>query len=410
MKIPRPLILMFVLQLVQLVVRGYVELRDIDWYESYGMFNHGLWSAIDMLALAGLLELARTCPGRATGLKLAALGQGVSLAMHVSWQIVLYVALKRDADSLFEWFNYLWAAVAMITVVGMAIAARNALIAVWIALASAAIYIPLVVHHVPIYEDLGHKLQAVLSMGAELLGLGAWFVVVYLAGGEATGQMPRPGDAAAALRRAGLGQWLMVGGIAAMLLAAFAAMGHDPSFRTWAVLSLFSQVLVIVALGLFAWGCVDAATTAVEDLPAWILVLAAAAATWCAGAELVRLTPLLANALHDDWGGDNVSDTLDRTRHIVAAIAVAVSLFALAGFRARRGHGSDVGAVIYAILAGVALFARYGMEPDSEHAAQLATLFASACTVAALVFAALGLSRAGDVVAAPALPRASVRA
>lgn len=352
-KLPPALLLALVLEVIATVLYvAWMVTHDIRNYPSWlNLSLEGASLVTNVLAISGLLELARQRTGReALGLRIAAAGFGLALAMMAFWQAVIYVQPHWGDHTLGLLSRWGWFASNALPLIGLVVATserhRTAAIAGIVVLLVAGPPPPLAdamyrwmfkwIHGWSMNLAIQHALHATGTISS-----------LVLLGMLARGESPHAPDAATTgLRTIASALWLRV--IAAVTVAGLTMMlvlgrASEGSISILKLATMSGAIVSIVSLIMIARGALAITRSGIADLPRWPLVASAAGTLWCLGVALCQLPynyrMLYGNRDAYGFGGDTpeVLQALTVAVPLVALGAIAVIATAIAGFAARRG-------------------------------------------------------------------------
>jgi hypothetical protein len=380
-----------------------------------------------VLAIAGLLELARATTGReALGLRITAGGFALGLAMMAFWEVVVFVQphwSETTWDLLSKWANF---AVDATPVIGLIVAtsARHRTAAI------AGVVVLLVGVPLPPLAKLmygwvsGWKTTLAVHHGLHAaVTIATLALVARVAGGEST---RAPDAATTGLRTIASALWLRViaavtvAGLTMLLVVGRAGEGSTGVLK----LAMMSGAVVnVISLIMLARGALATARSHIADMPRWPLVASAAGTLWCLGVGIYQL-PYTYRLLYGDH--ESYSFSGSDTQEVLQALSVAVPLVALGaiaviataigGFAARRGldqlraEAQGKGAAfVLLMLVNVAIQAWLLPSADSLGSFVTMTLGAATAALWATVQMARLCTLASDSLhAEPPLPKATL--
>jgi hypothetical protein len=379
-----------------------------------------------VLGIAGLLELARRTTGRESlGLRIAAGGYAIGLAIMAFWQGVVYFQPHWDSDTYDVIGRWAWFVADVLPILGVAIACsqrhRTAALA---GLGVLLVGVPLPPLARSMYGWIGGWKAAIALQ--HTLHAGVTLAVLVLAARLAGGESPRAPDAATAgLRTVAIALWLRV--IAAVTVAGLTLLmvvgkAGEGSAGILKLAMMSGAIVSAISLILFARGALGAARSGIADLPRWPFVASAAGTLWCLGVGLYQLPytyRMLYSSQYDDAFAGNTQDILQALSlavPLVALGAIAIIATAIAGFAARRGldqlraeaQGKGT-AFVLLMLTSVGVQSWLLPDAGSVGSFGMFTLAASVAALVATVQMARLCALAADSLHAEApLPRATV--
>ena len=395
MKLPRALVAMVAVEIVVVFVHAGVAVFEPGLAlraRILAIATGGTYAAI-ALALFGFHELARRAPARAHGLRLAAVGAAVTLALYAAWTAVTYMVVSRGDRELYDLYHYVAAVGPILVGVGLAIAARDTALGIAVVLASMLGVAPM-----DLLEKLTgphYTLLATTAFGA--IRTGAWVAVAYVCARDAQVPTPRPVDVQRGLRRASVGRWLALAGYVMALPLLYLFQYAPTPDSAIAVFELGQLVLLIAGLALLGWGLLDASAGETPELAPWPLLVAVVLAIGCAGVYLQAVLGPLFVLTSDSTHTGSLGSEL-RVLRMVAEGASAVGVLALVPLGRTRANGAGVAWIVYIVLAAAGLACTAWSEGDG------ALLLGTLALVVASAFAASAFARGADLVVAPALP------
>jgi hypothetical protein len=427
-KLPPTLLLAFGVELVAtlpFVVWRVTHSLDTDAVR-LSMAWEGASLVTYVLAIAGLLEMARRTTGReSVGLRITAAGFGVGIAIMGFWQAVVFVQPQWDGSTfqlLSQWGVF---AANAAPLVGLIVATsqrhRTAALIGAGALLVAAPVPPLARI---IYGWISSWQMSIVVEHSLHAGIVVTMLVLAarLTGGEA----PREPDAATAgLRTIAAAVWLRI--IGALTLAGLTVMlllGR-PSDGSAGILKLATMsyaVVSIIAMMMLARGALGAVRSGIADLPRVPFVASAAGTLWCLGVALYQL-PYVYRALygsHDVYGlathTQDIPQALSLAAPLVLLGAIAIVATAISGFAARRGLDqlraeAQAKGTAFFVLVLLSIAVQSWLLPDAGSLGSFG-MFTLAAAVAALVgtiqMARLCTLAADSLHTEPPLPKATV--
>jgi hypothetical protein len=433
-KVPPTLLVALALYAACLFVHALVEILGAPEHSiSFHLASEGLFLAAHVLGTAGFLELAGRTRGRtAAGLRIAAVGFLVALAIVVFWYLVNFFqpqwSRTLEVASTWSWF-----ALILLQVLGVAIATvdRHPRAAV-IGLVVMLITDPLPPIAKMMYGWIGDSWKAVtvLENGLRLVVVIVLFVLVRLV---ADGEPARaPNAASTGLRTIASALWLRViaaVGVAGLTLLAMPTSPGEGAVGILKLATLSSAVINAISVALMARGALAASRAGNADLPRTPYVLAAGGAVWCAGVGVYQL-PYVYRMLygaHNNGYFLGMFNTADpTTTGYATALALLVSLVAtgamgviatgISAFAGRRGlEGLRTEAVNKGIgfvaLSLTSIAAQQWLLPRANTLGMAAftTIAAAGCALAGTVMMARLCTFAADSLTdEPGLPMAKI--
>jgi hypothetical protein len=379
-----------------------------------------------VLAIAGLLEMARRTTGRESlGLRISAAGFGVGIVIMGFWQAVVFVQPQWDGSTfqlLSQWGVFAANAAPLAgLIIATSLRHRTA------ALVGAGVLV--VAAPVPplariIYGWITSWQTSIVVEHS--LHAGVVVTMLVLAARVAGGDAPRDPDAATlGLRTIGTAIWLRI--IGALTLAGLTVMlllgrASDGSAGILKLATMSYAVVGIIAMIMLARGALGAVRSGIADLPRAPFVASAAGTLWCLGIALYKL-PYEYRALygsHDAYGlathTEDVPQALSVAMPLVSLAAIAIVATAISGFAARRGLDqlraeAQGKGTAFVVLMLVSIAVQSWLLPDAGSLGSFA-MFTLAAAVAALVatvqMARLCTLAADSLHAEPPLPKATV--
>lgn len=431
-KLPPTLVLALAIEIVSILVFGLREMftSPESWSIPMSLASSGMAVATYVLGIAGFLELAGRTTGRTSlGLRIAAVGFGLGLALMAFWHVFTYLQPHWGEHVLDLIQTWSWFAINLVPVLGLAIAAferdrRTAVIAVVVLL----IVDPLPPLAKPMYGWIGGgwKLMIGLENGLRLVEMVLLFVLARLV---ADGEPARAPEAASTgLRTIASALWLRV--IAAVTVAGLTlllAFGHagEGAVGVIKLATISGAVINAISVAMIARGALAASRGGIADLRRTPLVLAAGGALWCLGVALYQIpyTYRLLYGHHDDYsfGSHDTADyvqALALAMPLVATGAAAAVAAAIGGFASRRGleqlraeaQGKGAG-FVGLMLASIAIQVWLMPKAESPGTFAMMTIGAAACALSATVLMARLCALAADSLhAEPGLPTATLKA
>ena len=427
-KLPPTLLLALGLEIVATIVFAvwFIQHDIGDSTTRMDMVFDGAGVASSVLAIAGFLELARRTTGRASlGLRIAAGGYAVGLAIIAFWQGVVYVQPQWGSDTFDLLGRWGWFAADVLQILGVVIACsqRHRMAAL------AGVGVLLVGVPVPplarvMYGSLGGWKAAILLQ--HTLHAGVTLAILVLAARLAGGDSPRAPDAATAgLRIVATALWLRV--IAAITVAGLTLLlvlgkAGEGSAGVLKLAMMSGAIVSAISLVLVARGALGAARSGIADLPRWPFVASAAGTLWCLGVGLCQLPytyRLLYSSQHDYGFTDSTQDILQALSvavPLVALGAITIIATAISGFAARRGldqlraEAQGKGTAFFLLML-LSIAVQSWLLPDAGSLGSFG-MFTLAASVAALLatvqMARLCTLAADSLHAEPPLPKATV--
>ena len=432
-KIPVPLLVAIVVgfgfELAHIIALKEDDFGGAAWL----IAEVGIGIALDVLVMAGALELAGRLTGRAAvGARIAAVVSGVSVLVELGWIAITYHDMTNEAfgaDSVWKTLQLVSCAVDLAIVAGLGIATRR-LAPALVGCVSSLFATPPWFLRDWMYDGLhlGFRAAMIVQLGPQLVRYGAMLWLAWLASRDTMVQ-PAPERASLGLRLAARALWLRLIVAAVlflfvMLLAASASGGGARDlFELYRFAMLAALAVNAIALAMFVRGVLIAARSHAADLSPWRLVAAAAASLWVMGVLLARL-PWMYRQLYGGSGefgmGDNYTQfavALDVTAQLVATGGITALLSAIARLAGRRGleqlrENAAVRTGAFVVLLGGSIAVQHWIverSPGSTGLTLTILLLATAAGIYATVIAAkLCMAGAAVVEAEASLPPAKV--
>jgi hypothetical protein len=319
----------------------YVE-ADTEYYRAWIKLDLATsaqsFATVLLLAHAAGEVAARSTGQVRLGMRISMFG---SLAVAASWIVVLALSVKDipSTESGFMIEVYVYWVLQLAVVGGLVIAAgpsRGAVLAclaLWLVVALP----PHLAQKLDRWLDLGlagSKLKVTLEVA---LRLGVIAVLFGLT--PRREEAPAPAAAIAGFRRAANGLWLRVLAAAVALCVGFMAVASESIGLV--KFSLFAGVVInLIGFAMFTYGALEAARSALSDMPRVALAIGGTATAWCAAVFVMRGPALYVLIAGDESGRthDGTLYALETALGFAAAIGGAIVASAIAGFANRRGN------------------------------------------------------------------------
>jgi hypothetical protein len=366
-----------------------------------------LYEAVFFGTLVGAFRCLPRLPAAGIGLRLAIAGLLGLLVIQLAFTGLFEYSASSDSydnvEHIVRILGYLSLAVAIVGVIGWAIAAR-----------SVAIGVVLVVATVGVYESSYIILHLTDDMSPRRLELasGLFALVEHALVAVAAAQMAGRAPAAAVPRSGGLGDfaaamWLAVAAVGVVMFAAIALDHHERAADVFIIIAMTTGLIGAARLGLGG--------AALDDEPGatgWLAAGAALLGLGCAGvtfSELPSMLELVVRTSHYRGPDDG--------RSIVAilvagAVAMVLALAAAAGL-ARRLGAAPVAGRLTAVLIAAAVLVVYAFVQIwisiGDNAWMVKAGLAGLAGVGAVAAAAVVFTHAANQLGVPQLPTATLR-
>jgi hypothetical protein len=392
-------------------------------YARIHLAHAGLGFVIQVMAVAGTLELARTLAGRArVGGLIAVAGFVANLALVLVWTILSCKQSWLEHELVIRILGYAWTATELATIVGLAIASERLVLgAVSVVLGFAASPPDVLARLVLEPLHLGRHADVLVHTGMELVRTAVLIVLVAVVARTVL-TTPDQGRAVSGFRRAARAMWLRVIAAAVVPAITLFVIGAraENGQRALSYALIGAAICNVWALIQFGIGVLQAGCARVPEIGRGILVAASAGALWCAGVAAAQTPEIVRPMFADDSFLRELSlpylEAWSVVSPLIAIASIALVVGAIAGFAGRRLHhdlhtqasSRGVGFVIL-MFVSVAIQAWLLPTVRTPSGFVFLTLTALVCSLVATVMMATLCTRAADALdGQPGLPEAKV--